>query len=56
MLEEFMVLQANKTWDLVPSPSGGNVVTSKWVFYHKFHPDGSHDRYKARWVLRGFTQ
>jgi hypothetical protein len=23
---------------------------------HKLHADGTHDRYKARWVLRGFTQ
>jgi hypothetical protein len=26
------------------------------VFHHKFKSDGSLDRYKARWVLRGFTQ
>jgi len=26
------------------------------VFRHKFKSDGSLDRYKARWVLRGFTQ
>jgi len=32
------------------------VVTGKWIFKHKFHVDGSLDRYKARWVLRGFTQ
>jgi hypothetical protein len=32
------------------------VVTEKWIFKHKFHADGSLDRYKARWVLRGFTQ
>ena len=33
-----------------------NIVTDKWVFCHKFRPDGSLDRYKARWVLRGVTQ
>jgi len=32
------------------------VVTGKWVFNHKFKPDGSLERYKARWVLLGFTQ
>jgi hypothetical protein len=26
------------------------------IFWHRFHSDGSHDRYKARWVLQGFTQ
>jgi hypothetical protein len=32
------------------------VVTGKWIFRHKFNPDGSLARYKARWVVRGFTQ
>jgi hypothetical protein len=32
------------------------VVTGKWLFRHKLTSDGSLDRYKARWVLRGFTQ
>jgi hypothetical protein len=32
------------------------VVTGKWIFRHKLASDGSLDHYKARWVLRGFTQ
>ena len=56
MTEEFDALQANRTWDLVPRPPGVNIVTGKWVFRHKFNADGTLDRYKARWVLRGFTQ
>jgi histone deacetylase 1/2 len=31
-------------------------VTGKWIFKHKFQSDGSLERYKARWVLCGFTQ
>lgn len=42
--------------DLVDRPSGSNVVFGKCIFKHKFHVDGSLGRYKARWVLRGFTQ
>ncbi|KAK1631345.1 hypothetical protein QYE76_005660 [Lolium multiflorum] len=38
------------------STTGVNVVTGKWIFRHKFNPDGSLARYKARWVVRGFTQ
>ncbi|XP_073365843.1 uncharacterized protein [Aegilops tauschii subsp. strangulata] len=33
-----------------------NIVTGKWIFRHKFNTDGSLARYKARWVVRGFTQ
>jgi hypothetical protein len=30
--------------------------SGKWISKHKFHADGTLERYKARWVLRGFTQ
>jgi hypothetical protein len=56
MEDEYRALMSNGTWDLVSRPQGSNVVTSKWVFTHKFRADGTFDRYKARWVLRGFTQ
>ena len=56
MEEEFAALVSNHTWDLVPRPPGSNVVTGKCVWVHKFKADGSLDRYKARWVARGFTQ
>ena len=56
MEEEYAALLANQTWDLVPRPSGGNVVTGKWIWTHKRRADGTLERYKARWVLRGFTQ
>jgi histone deacetylase 1/2 len=56
MEAEYSALLANNTWDLLTRPFRANVVTSKWVFKHKFKADGSFERYKARWVLRGFTQ
>jgi hypothetical protein len=56
MLDEFNTLLQNNTWSLIPCPAGANVVTGKWIFWHKLNPDGSLSRYKARWVLRGFTQ
>jgi len=56
MEEEYAALLANQTWDLVPRLPGANVVTGKWIWTHKRRADGSLERYKARWVLRGFTQ
>jgi hypothetical protein len=54
--DEYGALMSNETWEIVSRPRGSNVVTDKWVFTHKLRADGSFDHYKARWVLRGFTQ
>jgi hypothetical protein len=56
MEDEHRALLQNNTWDLVPRPPRANVITGKWIFKHKFQSDGSLERYKARWVLHGFTQ
>jgi hypothetical protein len=40
----------------VPRLPGSNVVTGKWIWTHKRRADGTLERYKARWVLRGCTQ
>ena len=56
MVEEHDALLKNHTWDLVPRPPRASIVTGKWIFKHKFITDGTLERYKARWVLRGFTQ
>ena len=31
MQEVYATLLANQTWNLVPRPSGGNVVTGNWI-------------------------
>jgi hypothetical protein len=56
MEDEYGALMSNGTCDLISLPQGSNIVTDKWVFTHKFHADGAFDRYKACWVIRGFTQ
>jgi hypothetical protein len=56
MQDEYRALMSNRTWELVPRPPGANIVTGKWLFRHKLKADGTLERYKARWVVRGFTQ
>jgi hypothetical protein len=55
MEEEYDAFITNNTWDLVPRPVGSNIATGKWIFKYKFNSDGTLERYKANWVLRGFT-
>jgi histone deacetylase 1/2 len=56
MEAEFDALKKNKTWRLVPSKSGQNIIDCKWVYKIKRKADGSIDRYKARLVAKGFKQ
>jgi hypothetical protein len=54
MDEEYMALKSNRTWHLVPSSIGKNVIDCKWVYKVKRRADGTIDRYKARLVAKGF--
>lgn len=56
MQVEYTALIQNRTWSLVPHSRGANIVTGKWLFHHKFKAGGSLECYKARWVVRGFSQ
>jgi len=42
--------------EIVPIPSDKSVITSKWIYKIKHVVDGSTERYKARFVTRGFSQ
>jgi hypothetical protein len=41
---------------VVPRPHGKSVVTSKWLYKIKHAADDSIEKYKARFVARGFSQ
>jgi Reverse transcriptase (RNA-dependent DNA polymerase) len=56
MLEELSVLDKNKTWELVSLSPDKKVVECKWVFTVKQNPKGKVERYKARLVVKGYSQ
>jgi histone deacetylase 1/2 len=56
MQDGFEALQRNKTWTLVPRPPDTCIISGKWVFKVKTVANGSFDRTKARWVVRGDIQ
>nr|GEW02489.1 ribonuclease H-like domain-containing protein [Tanacetum cinerariifolium] len=41
MHDEYNALIKNITWVLVQKPPNANVVRSMWLFWHKYHADGS---------------
>ncbi|GKD89520.1 ribonuclease H-like domain-containing protein [Tanacetum coccineum] len=56
MHNEYNALIKNSTWILVPKPPDVNVVRSMWLFWHKYHVDGSLSRYKSRLVANVRSQ
>ena len=56
MDKEIASLMKNGTWEIVPTPNNRDIVSCKWVFILKRNTDGKIDRYKARFVARGFSQ
>ncbi|CAI7884404.1 unnamed protein product [Closterium sp. NIES-53] len=58
MDRELKALQERNTWKVVPTSVARNktILTGKWVFHVKTKADGTIDKFKARWVVRGFDQ
>jgi hypothetical protein len=56
MMEEYTSIMKNDVWEIVPRPKNKFVVSSKLIYKIKHAADGSIDKYKARFVARGFSQ
>ena len=56
MMEEYKSIMKNDVWEIVPRPDGKSLVTSKWIFKIKHASDASIEKYRARFVARGFSQ
>lgn len=56
MKEEIQMIEKNRTWALVDRPINKKVIGVKWVYRVKLNPDGFVNRYKARLVVKGYSQ
>jgi hypothetical protein len=56
MTKEYQSIIKNDVWEIVPKLKSKDVVSSKWLFKIKHAADGSIEKYKARFVARGFSQ
>jgi hypothetical protein len=55
MIEEYESIIKNDVWDVVLRLKEKSFVSSKWIYKTKHSTDGSIDKYKARFVARGFS-
>jgi hypothetical protein len=56
MMEEYQSIMKNDVWEVVARPEGKSIVTSKWIFKIKHAADRCIEKYKAKFVARGFSQ
>ena len=56
MVEEYDSIVKNSAWEIVPRPVNKLVVGSRWIYKEKQVVDGSVEKYKAKFVARGFSQ
>jgi hypothetical protein len=56
MTEEYQSIIKNDVWEIVPRLKSKDVVSSKWLFKIKHAAGKSIEKYKARFVARGFSQ
>ena len=47
---------SNKVWELVDLPEGIKPIGYKWVYKRKRGADGKMETFKARLVVKGYTQ
>ena len=56
MTEEYQSIMKNNMWDIVLKLQGKSVVSSEWIYKIKHTADEIIDKYKERFVARGFSQ
>ena len=56
MVEEYTSIIKNNVSEVVPRPEVKSIVTSRWLYKIKHAVDGSIEKFKARFVARGFSR
>eukprot|EP00253_Pinus_taeda_P020572 PITA_20572 len=56
MVEEYNSIMVNDVWEVVPRPQDRSVVGLTWIYKFKYAADDSVEKYKARFVAKGYAQ
>jgi hypothetical protein len=56
MIEEYVSIMKNDIWEVGPRLEGKSEIGSKWIYKIKHVVDGSVEKFKARFVAKGFSQ
>ena len=56
MIEEYQSIMKNDVLDIVPKLEGKSVISPKWIYTIKHAADRIIEKYKERFVTRGFSK
>ena len=56
MVEEYDSIMKKQVWEVVSRPQGKKVVGSRWIYKVKHAANRSVEKYKARFMAKGFSQ
>jgi hypothetical protein len=56
MIEEYKSILKNDVWEIVPRPVGKSMINYRWLYKVNRAADGHIQKYKVRFVARGFSQ
>ena len=56
MIKEYQSIIKNDVWDVVLRPNDKSIVSSKQIFKTKHSTYGSIEKFKSRFVARGFSK
>eukprot|EP00253_Pinus_taeda_P032345 PITA_32345 len=56
MVGEYSSIMVNDVWEVVPRPQDRSVVGLRWIYKIKYAIDDSVEKYKARFVAKGYAQ
>lgn len=56
MVEEYNSIMMNDVWEVVLRPKNRLVVGSRWIYKIKYVADENIEKYKARFVTKGYAQ
>ena len=55
MVEGYNSIMVNDVWEVVPRSQDRSVVGSIWIYKIKYAADDSVEKYKARFVAKGYV-
>ncbi|EOY27180.1 Cysteine-rich RLK (RECEPTOR-like protein kinase) 8 [Theobroma cacao] len=56
MEQEMQMIEKNGTWILVDKPVDQHIIGVKWIYKTKLNADGIVNKFKARLVVKGYSQ